>query len=81
MLRIEQPKCSLTNTIDTKIESESTNLNITKVQFLQILNELKPEQEKSHDMLKQERTQDLAKLEQEFENLLKGQNQHHQWPK
>ena len=81
MLRIEQPKCSLTNTIDTKIESESTNLNITKVQFLQILNELKPEQEKSHDMLKQERAQDLAKLEQELENLFKGQNQHHQWPK
>jgi hypothetical protein len=53
---------------------------ITKVQFLQILNELKPEQEKSHDMLKQERAQDLAKLEQELENLFKGQNQHHQWP-
>ena len=79
MFRIEQPKCGLTN--NPEIESESTNLNITKHQFLQILTETKPEKDQTYAMLKQEQAQDLAKLEQEIENLFKGKNQPHQWPK
>jgi hypothetical protein len=79
MLIIEQPKYTLA--VNPEIESESTNLNITKHQFLQILNEMKPEQDQTHAMRKQERAQDHAKLEQEIENLFKGENQPHQWPK
>ena len=42
---------------------------------------MKPEQDQTYAMLKQEQAQDLAKLEQEIENLFKGKNQPHQWPK
>ena len=81
MLRTELPNFSFQQNPQT--ESKETQSNLTKHQFFQILNEMnaKQAQEQDHSKLKQERKQDLAKFQQDLDNIFKEQYQHHQWPR